>query len=134
MSKTDQYNSEETIQALINEYAEKRTGELRDKVIACYEPYILKYVDLTCGKKDSNIYNPDTRKFLNMFITADKRNETDYPGAARKIIYLIRRSFASYGRNDMYNYIIAVFSRALLRYKPMIAHNTSHKKPISFTH
>ena len=129
------YKDEQAIDSLVDVYKSNPTSELQLKLIKEFHGYFTKYSNLLCSSVPVAINNPDTLKFLRLFMTPEER-ETDESlfMAARKLIPFLRASFRDFTREDLYNEMIVFFLEQLERYHPMIADHKHSRERISFVH
>lgn len=129
------YNDEVYINNLVDNYIQTKDCKLKLNLIQEFDPYFKKYIILFCSKISIDLSNPDTRKFLRLFMNdEDRANEDSFVSAANKLIPRLRNLFKDCTSSDIYDEMVCGFLEHLDRYKPMIANHKHSKERISFTH
>jgi hypothetical protein len=129
------YNDEQTINSLVDQYKETGSEDLRIQLVNEFEGYFSKYAHLLCSSAPINLDNKDTITFLRLFMTDEERlNEQSVYKAARRIINYLRSLFRDWSKQDMHDELVVYFLEQLNRYSPMIANHKHDKPRISFVH
>ena len=129
------YNNEQYINSLVDEYKQTDSIESRDKLISSFYPYFKKYSNLIRSVHAVSLQNVDTMKFLRLFMSEEDRSSREsLRKSALKFISLFRKIFSDYTWQDLFDQMVMYFLEALEKYKPMIANHKRTKERISFTH
>ena len=129
------YNDEQYINDLVDKYKETGSQECRSELMDAFTPYFKKYIGLFKGSSFVDSKNPDTYRFLRLFMTPKDRDKSETSTkTCAKYIHFLRGIFEDYTVADMYDELLLYFLEALEKYRPIIANNTPRKGRISFTH
>lgn len=115
MAKKNHNKDIDLIDSLVHQY---KTGtvaernEALEKLIGHFDEYIKKYVNLLHGG-EANLQNPDTFKFLSLFLAGKDKTTENLRFARRGIA----RVMSYYDSGDIYNELVLIFIKLLDRYK-----------------
>jgi len=130
-----EYNNEDYINRLVDEYKSKGTEALKLELLKAFEPYFDKYVYMLCTSKPVDLNNKDTITFLRLFMNDEDRSDASKLSiAGKRTITYLRSLFGDCTEDDIYDEMVCLFLEQLNRYKPMITDHKTVKERISFTH